>query len=96
MYDAEDIVSDTFIEFFNKSSSINSSIKSYLTVISKNKALDYIKKNKPVTYLDNDTLSLLSNKIETITFVSDDLNQLLVKMSKHISNEDIKIIILHL
>ena len=44
--DVEDIVQDSFIEFFKGVEHLRSTIKSYLTTASKHNALDFLKKNK--------------------------------------------------
>ena len=43
--DIEDLIDEVFIEFFNNYKNIKINKKSYLTTISKNKAINFLKKN---------------------------------------------------
>lgn len=97
--DIEDIVQDTFVEFFNNADKIHSSIKSYLTMSCKNKALDFLKKQKNIDYFDIEQITYLqdlNNVCENNYFVNDDLIQLIENMNKILSKEEINIVFLHL
>lgn len=43
--DIEDLIDEVFFEFFNNYKNIKINKKSYLTTISKNKAINFLKKN---------------------------------------------------
>ncbi|MCH5180788.1 MAG: sigma-70 family RNA polymerase sigma factor [Erysipelotrichales bacterium] len=97
--DIEDIVQDTFIEFFNNVDKIHSSVKSYLITSCKNKALDFLKKQKNITYFDIENivyLQDLNNVGEASFYVNDNLIQIIEDMGKTLSNEEINIVFLHL
>lgn len=96
--DIEDIVQDTFIEFFNNADKIHSSVKSYLTMSCKNKALDFLKKQKNIDYFDIEQITYLQdlNNVCENNFVNDDLIQIIEDMNKTMSKEEINIVFLHL
>jgi RNA polymerase sigma factor (sigma-70 family) len=58
--DIEDIVHNTFVEFFNNINNIHTTIKSYLSVCCKTNALDYLRAKGKVTYVETEKLSYLS------------------------------------
>jgi RNA polymerase sigma-70 factor (ECF subfamily) len=59
--EAQDIIQDLFIAFWNKSSAepIHTSLKSYLYVMARNKVLNHIRKNK----INANFIQLLSSKL---------------------------------
>lgn len=95
-FDIEDITQEAFINFFNHVENIHSSIKTYLTVSAKNIAFNFLKKNKKADYVDADELSNLNDVTVVDRFANDSLEELINDMKKVISEEDVKIILLHL
>ena len=95
-FDIEDITQEAFINFFNHVENIHSSIKTYLTVSAKNIAFNFLKKNKKVNYVDVDELSHLNSDLTVEHLANDKLGELINDMKKVISEEDVKIILLHL
>ena len=95
--DIEDITQETFINFFNHVENIHSSIKSYLTVSAKNIAFNFVKKNARLNYVDTDELSNLYNDSPNGDyFANDRFDELVNDMKRVLSEEDVKIILLHL
>lgn len=95
--DIEDIVQETFINFFNHAENIHTSVKSYLTASAKNIAFNFIKKNAKTDYVDPNELSLLSGDLSADGhWANDAFNDLICDMKKVLSEEDVKIILLHL
>ena len=86
--DIEDIVSDTFLSFYNHLDSIDASksIKYYLTTTAKNKAINFIKKKKEV-YLDE---NVLNNKS-----YSTSINKVLLDIKDNLKQEEFELIIDH-
>ena len=94
--DIDDVVQDTFISFFNKIKDIDSNIKAYLTVIVKNKAIDFIRKNKRIEYVDIEDLDYYNNdeyykKISNESFIA-----YLDEIKRIVGEEDANIIIMYL
>ncbi len=90
--DIEDVVQETFVNFFNHAGDVRTSVKSYLTVSAKNLALDLRKKNGKVVLVDEEGLP-------SPTFGQTDssgFEALIEDMKKVVSEEDIRIILLHL
>ncbi|MCH5172012.1 MAG: sigma-70 family RNA polymerase sigma factor [Erysipelotrichales bacterium] len=97
--DIEDIVQDTFVDFFNNVDKIHTSIKSFLTTSCRNKALDFLKKQKNIDYFDIENiiyLQDLNNVSEANFYVNDNLIQIIEDMDKTLSKEEITIVFLHL
>ena len=97
--DIEDIVQDTFIDFFKNARSIHTSLKSYLTMSCKNKCLDFIKRNKNYDFIDfEDTTHLLDvDNVENDNFfANEELTQIINEMKQVLLIEEIKIVLLHL
>ena len=92
--DIDDIVQETFINFFNNIEKVQSSIKTYLTVSCKNIAFNFLKRNKNINYINFDDITYLD--VEHEHLANDRLINLLSDMKRVISEEDIKIILLHL
>ena len=86
--DIEDIVSDTFLSFYNHLDSIDASksIKYYLTTTAKNKAINFIKKKKEL-YLDE---NVLNNKS-----YSTSINKVLLDIKDNLKQEEFELIIDH-
>ncbi len=97
--DIEDIVQDSFIELFKDVEHLKSTIKSYLTTASKHNALDFLKKNKEISFVDIDTLDYLfddSSISEQKLFVNEKFNSLIQELNRFLSKEEVQIILLHL
>ena len=94
--DIEDITQETFINFFNHVESINSSIKTYLTVCAKNIAFNFLKKNQKLSYVDADEISNLDDNSLIDYFPNARFDELIRDMKSVLSEEDVKIILLHL
>lgn len=97
--DIEDIVQDTFIEFFKDVEHLKSTIKSYLVTAGKHNALDYLKKNKKISIVDIDKLDYLNDSDSTIEqkLLENEKMTLLIKdLKTFLSKEDVQIILLHL
>lgn len=91
--DIEDVVQETFVNFFNHAGDVRTSVKSYLTVSAKNLALDVRKKNGKVVLTEEDVFLFG-------TFGGADpsggFEVLIEDMKRVVSEEDIRIILLHL
>ena len=94
--DIEDITQETFINFFNHVESINSSIKTYLTVCAKNIAFNFLKKNQKLSYVDADEISNSDDNSLIDYFPNARFDELIRDMKSVLSEEDVKIILLHL
>lgn len=97
--DVEDIVQDSFIEFFKDVEHLRSTIKSYLTTASKHNALDFLKKNKKISLVDIDTLDYLSDDDSTNEqklLSNEKFNSLIIELNEILSKEEVQIILLHL
>ena len=94
--DIEDITQETFINFFNHVESINSSIKTYLTVSAKNITLNFLKKNQKLSYVDADEISNLDDHSLIDYFPNARFNELIRDMKSVLSEEEVNIILLHL
>ena len=95
----EDIVQDSFIEFFKDVEHLRSTIKSYLTTASKHNALDFLKKNKKISLVDIDTLDYLSDDDSTNEqkiLSNEKFNSLIIELNEILSKEEVQIILLHL
>lgn len=86
--DIEDIVSDTFLSFYNHLDSIDASrnIKYYLTTTAKNKAINFVKKKKEV-YLNENMLNDLSYNSKA--------NKLLLDVKDNLNQQECELIIEH-
>ena len=95
--DIEDIIQETFINFFNKVENVQSSIKSYLTVTAKNIAFNYLKKNNKLTFVDTDEISYIQENTSVNNNLSNETyNELINEMKRVLSKEDVDITLLHL
>ena len=92
--DIDDIVQDTFISFFNNISLIKTNIKSYLTTIAKNKAIDFIRKNQRIDFVDDIELDNYSEDRQLLC--NDTFKELIDNLNKVLGKEDADIIIMHL
>lgn len=92
--DIEDVVHNSFVEFFNNVDKIKTSIKSYLTICVKTNALDYLKSNKKITFVEVEKLSYISD--DDINYCNDNLINIINDMKLYLTKEDINIILLHL
>lgn len=97
--DIEDIVQDSFIEFFKDVEHLRSTIKTYLTTSSKHNALDFLKKNKKISLVDIDTLDFLIDEGSTSEqkkLANEKFNLLIIELNEILPKEDVQIILLHL
>lgn len=94
-FDIEDITQETFVNFFNYAESVNSSIKTYLTVSAKNIAFNFLKKNRKLSYVDTDEIHN-SNDAPSDYLSNDRFDELICDMKRVLSEEDVNIILLHL
>ncbi len=90
-HDIDDIIQEVFVGFFNNARNVNTSIKSYLSISTKNRCINLIKKKQGVV--------LLNDKVEFI--VSDDLKsesyyQLIDDMKSFLQPEEVELIIKHI
>lgn len=85
--DIEDIVSDTFLSFYNKLDiiNINGSIKYYLTTTAKNKAINFVKKKKEVSIDETNINISYENKP----------NKLLLDIKNSLTEDEYNIILDH-
>lgn len=96
-FDIEDITQETFVIFFNHVERIDSSIKTYLTVSAKNISFNFLKKNQKLSYVDTDEIPNLNDVSPPSDYLSNDrFDELICDMKKVLSEEDVKIILLHL
>lgn len=90
--DSRDLVSDTFLSFFNKRDKLNKekNIKYYIVTIAKNLAINYLRKNKVEIVIDDDFIynSIKSEKSE--------LKELMDIFYKYLDEEEISIVFSHL
>lgn len=93
--DIEDIVQETFISLFNNIINVKTSIKSYLTTSCKNHAIDFLRKNKNLDFIDIEELSV--NILNDYSIIKNEtLNDLLKDMKRVLPKQDLLIIFLHL
>ncbi len=91
--DIDDVVQDAFISFFNNINNVNTNVKSYLTTIVKNKAIDFIRKNKRIEYVDVEDFDVISDYEKTS---NDSLTEMISNMRSVLGDLDTNIILLHL
>ena len=91
--DVADLAQDVFLSFFNNADKVSSSIKYYLTTAAKNKALNYLNKNKKMSLIEIDKIDLLDEKINNKDYLYFDIIKILKENLKEL---EYKIIILHL
>ena len=87
--DIEDIVHNTFVEFFNNLDNIHTTIKSYLSVCCKTNALDYLRAKGKVTYVETEKLSYLVDETTTYDDSNDKYKELIKDMKLYLTKEDI-------
>ena len=92
--DIDDIIQDVFIEFFENASKVKSSIKSYLSLLAKNRSIDLLRKKQKVIYIEDALIDInvLSSKEERHPLLEDLINQL----KQYLKEIKVKIILLHL
>ena len=84
------------MSFFNNADKVNTNIKYYLTTISKNMALNYIKKTSKLTYLDDDTLlSIIDSSIKEEN-KNDDFLYVLSLLKSKLTPHEYAILCMHL
>ena len=92
--DIDDAVEEAFINFFSNADKVNSNIKAYLTKTTKNICLNMLKKNKRLVYVEDKSLDYVNDS--NLNLNNQDLKDLISDMEKHLSQEEIKIILMHL
>ncbi|MDE7105936.1 MAG: sigma-70 family RNA polymerase sigma factor [Anaeroplasmataceae bacterium] len=93
--DIEDIVQDTFLDFFNAIESVRSSIKGYLSISAKHNAFDFLKKNNRISYVSVEEMSSFED-ISEPTYSNEKLLKLIEHMKSCLAEEDVNIILYHL
>lgn len=94
--DIEDIVHNTFVEFFKNINNIHTTIKSYLSVCCKTNSLDYLRAKGKVIYVETEKLSYIVDETIKIYDCNDNYIELIENMKLYLTKEDITIILLHL
>ena len=94
--DIEDIVHNTFVEFFKNINNIHTTIKSYLSVCCKTNSLDYLRSKGKVIYVETEKLSYIVDETIKIYDCNDNYIELIENMKLYLTKEDITIILLHL
>ena len=94
--DIEDIVHNTFVEFFNNINNIHTTIKSYLSVCCKTNSLDYLRAKGKVIYVETEKLSYIIDEPISIYDSNDNYIELIENMKLYLTREDITIVLLHL
>ena len=89
--DIDDVVQDTFINFFNHAKDVRTSVKSYLTATAKHLAFDLNKKNGKVVSMDD-----LPSEKSVDSYSNAAFEAFIEDMKKILSGEDVQIILLHL
>ncbi len=86
----KDLINDTFLNFFNNSTNVNGSIKSYLTRSAHNIALNYIKKNNKLSLIENDDLIGVNSDTANLSY-----NEIVSSLLKILSYKEVGLIIDH-
>lgn len=91
--DIDDLLQDTFLDFFNHAEHVTASIKSYLAIMAKNKAINFLKTRKRYDVMDAQDLELC-----TADEVKDDYlySSVLEVLKEGLADLDYKIIYHHL
>ena len=89
--DVEELVNDTFVNFYNSLFKVQiDNIKYYLVKSSKNISLDFIKKKKIVYEYNEDYINNYKEEDEATMY-----DEIMILLEKCLSKEEIKIILLH-
>lgn len=89
--DVEELVNDTFVNFYNSLFKVQiDNIKYYLVKSSKNISLDFIKKKKIVYEYNEDYVNNYKEEDEATMY-----DEIMILLEKCLSKEEIKIILLH-
>ena len=91
--DVMDLAQEVFLSFFNNADRVSSSIKYYLTTTAKNKALNFLNKEKKISIIDEGKIDLLDDKNIYDEYLYKDIIKLLKENLKEI---EFKVLILHL
>lgn len=91
--DIDDVVQETFVNFFNHAKDVRTSVKSYLTATAKHLAFDLNKKNGKIVSMEEGDLPS-EKSIES--YSNGNFDAFIEDMKKVLSDEDIQIILLHL
>ncbi len=89
--DAEEIVQDTFVKFWDKMDEINlnNNIAGYLFRIARNLSLDYLRKKKTVLTHENNYYQQI-NRLNYMTLLDEPSSQLIEKELQQILNDSIE------
>ena len=90
--DVLDIVQDVFVDFFNNCLNVNN-IKSYLSIMAKNKALNFLKKNNRIVIVDDKSIDLLDSKNIYDNYIFTDVMKVL---KEKLNDIEYQILVLHL
>lgn len=91
--DIEDLIEDVFIDFFNNYENINTNKKTYLISISKNKSINFLKKNQLIDQKYQIDENSLYVPLETTNL---EYFKLLEIMKKNLDELSINIILKHI
>lgn len=97
--DIQDIVQETFIDFFKNAENIHTSIKGYLSTACKHNSFNFLKKNKRIDFVDDQELDLILDDCDEQKqrdIANDAFNELIDDMKKHLSETELNIILLYL
>lgn len=89
----DDLLFDVFLEFFNNANKVKTNIKGYLSMISKNKTINYLNKQKRIVNLEINELDYINYQLYEIT---PRFNLLIDEMQNYLSKNEIAIILDHL
>ena len=87
----KDLTNDVFVSFFNNASNINGSIKFYLLKSSRNKCLNYLKKERNITLVEYDDLFFETNNFESHY----SYKELVADLTSVLDEKSVRIIIMH-
>lgn len=94
--DVVDIAQDVFLAFFNNVDKVTSNIKYYLITISKNMALNFIKKTSKLEYISDDELNKIIDSNYKKDDIDDEFTYNLLLLKKHLKQQEYDILCMHL
>lgn len=92
--DIDDLINDTFLDFFNHASQVKKSVKGYLCFKARSVAINFIKKKSKFELssdIDVEDLLSIDSSYSHINY-----NETIELMNKVLEKEDVEIILLHL
>ena len=90
IHDIDDVIQDLFISFFNNVKNVDKSIKSYLSVTTKNRCINLVKQRSRLLPSEN-IETLVSEQVN----YSDTFNKLISDLSTILKKEEVDIILMH-